>query len=44
MHATYAKVPMKFDDYVHFIIEPDYMLSEAEKFFLNGFKEYYEKK
>ena len=38
------KVPLKFEDYDHSIVHSNYMLSDLDKFFLNEFKEYYEKR
>ena len=35
------KIPLKFKDYAHLIIQNDYLLSDGDKFFLKWFKEYY---
>ena len=35
------KIPVKFEDYAHSIVQNDYVLSDGDKFFLKGFKEYY---
>lgn len=38
------KIPVKFDDYSHSLVHSDYVLTELDKFFRRGFKEYYEDK
>ena len=36
-----CKIPVKFEDYARSIVQNGYMLSDGDKFFLKGFKEYY---
>ncbi|RWR84951.1 hypothetical protein CKAN_01378700 [Cinnamomum micranthum f. kanehirae] len=38
------KVPVKFSDYSHSMVDLGYVLNDQEQFFLRGFKEYYESK
>ncbi|XXG69352.1 hypothetical protein AAC387_Pa06g2243 [Persea americana] len=38
------KIPIKFKDYDHSIAQRSYELSDLDKYFLKGFKEYYEEK
>ena len=35
------KISLKFKDYARSIVQNDYVLSDGDKFFLKGFKEYY---
>ena len=38
------KISVKFEDYAHSIVQSSYVPCDLDKFFLKGFKEYYEKK
>ena len=36
------KIPVKFEEYTHDIVQSNYMLSDGDKFLLKGFLEYYD--
>ena len=38
------KIPVKFEDYAYSMVQSSYVLYDLYKFFLQGFKEYYDEK